>query len=378
MMQTKGARLLGLAVLVLGVAATGGCALTQELNSGAHDVIEGDQPNDVRLVKQASEEIARSNYQGAEVLLDAALEINPTNPDALYAQGAVYERTNRAEQARALYSKLAQMNAPPTLPSEDGAAPLPSLSTLASQRIAALDRATLARAAGGQAFDAAQPANGPRGLLNGDWQSRASVRLATLDELRRVGLITADEFIGRTGGAWYRAESEPNPDPNWVVTQLNLLVSYQSRGLISPADYAAERAGLLDWLAPVRSMPPLPAPPQAALPQAPMAATGAPAQPTAAAVTTPAPTAAKEAAPGVRVHLASYKSEEAASNGWKILKTTLGALLDAHDKAVERVDLGPKKGVVYRLITGPFADNKDAANFCGKLKTRHLYCTILG
>ena len=82
------------------------------------------------------------------------------------------------------------------------------------------------------------------------------------------------------------------------------------------------------------------------------------------------------AAEGAHVHLASYRSEKADRRGWKTLKKRHGDLLGNLSSRVNEVDLGPGKGVYFRVEAGPLRDQKSAVELCKKLKTRKMFCTV--
>lgn len=73
------------------------------------------------------------------------------------------------------------------------------------------------------------------------------------------------------------------------------------------------------------------------------------------------------------VQLASYKSEENARKGWELLRGKATDLLQEFDPVIRRADLGPDKGVFYRLRTPRIT--KDAADqLCNALKERGIDC----
>ena len=75
------------------------------------------------------------------------------------------------------------------------------------------------------------------------------------------------------------------------------------------------------------------------------------------------------------VHLASYRSEKAAMQGWKTLKQRHEDLLGDLPPRVHEVDLGPGKGIYFRIEAGPLNDPESAEALCEKLKTRNMFCT---
>ncbi|MDX9861754.1 MAG: tetratricopeptide repeat protein [Rhodospirillales bacterium] len=77
--------------------------------------------------------------------------------------------------------------------------------------------------------------------------------------------------------------------------------------------------------------------------------------------------------PRPAVHLASYRSREAADRGWSQLKRAHKDLLEALSAEITAINLGPK-GTFYRLNAGPLIDRNVAVDLCGKLKRRRQYC----
>lgn len=108
----------------------------------------GPTPSDENLVNKGYDEIEAGNYAYAEIYLDSALSINPSNPFALLHMAVVYERTGRNDEARALYALLIRQNPTDT----DGEVLVDenldrSVIEIARQNLAMLDREVIARAA---------------------------------------------------------------------------------------------------------------------------------------------------------------------------------------------------------------------------------------
>ncbi len=74
------------------------------------------------------------------------------------------------------------------------------------------------------------------------------------------------------------------------------------------------------------------------------------------------------------VHLASYRSKEKAEAGWRSIKRKHRKLLNKLDLKIVKVNLGPGKGVFYRLKAGPLATKTAAGRLCRKLKRRRQFC----
>ncbi|MDP6775001.1 MAG: SPOR domain-containing protein, partial [Rhodospirillales bacterium] len=83
---------------------------------------------------------------------------------------------------------------------------------------------------------------------------------------------------------------------------------------------------------------------------------------------------AKNAGPQPAVHLASYRTKKAANRGWAQLRRAHRKLLGKLKSEITKVNLGPGKGVYYRLKVGPVDSAAAANNLCRKLKKRRQYC----
>ena len=96
--------------------------------------------------------------------------------------------------------------------------------------------------------------------------------------------------------------------------------------------------------------------------------------PSANAAGDPTKMEAKKTGPRPAVHLASYRTKKAADRGWAQLRRAHRALLGKLGPEVTKVNLGPGKGVYYRLKVGPVDSADDATDLCRKLKKRRQYC----
>jgi|GEM_PF-2089342 len=76
------------------------------------------------------------------------------------------------------------------------------------------------------------------------------------------------------------------------------------------------------------------------------------------------------------VQLASYRSEADAMSGWSKLSARAGSTLGGMEPVVRRADLGPDKGIYYRLRTQGFA-KADAQSLCQSLKARDIDCLVV-
>ena len=106
-----------------------------------------------------------------------------------------------------------------------------------------------------------------------------------------------------------------------------------------------------------------------------LAAVRPPPAPSPPAPKTPA-TGASEA-PAYRVQLAAVRSLDRAQGEWDRLRRKNTDLLGKLALSVVKADLGPKKGVFYRLRAGPLADEAAARALCAKLASRKVGCLIV-
>jgi hypothetical protein len=106
-----------------------------------------------------------------------------------------------------------------------------------------------------------------------------------------------------------------------------------------------------------------------------IAAAGAAKAGTAGAAGANAEAAATEAEiTGPVLHLASFRSEESAKRAWAEANANNKATLASLKPIIKRVDLGPDKGIFYRLMTGPFKSLADAESVCIQLKQNNQFC----
>ncbi len=82
----------------------------------------------------------------------------------------------------------------------------------------------------------------------------------------------------------------------------------------------------------------------------------------------------RRSGPQPAVHLASYKSKKDADRGWKQLKKAHSGLLGGLSEEVMQVNLGPGKGIFYRLLAGPLDSKAAASSLCNKLKAKRQFC----
>ncbi len=78
--------------------------------------------------------------------------------------------------------------------------------------------------------------------------------------------------------------------------------------------------------------------------------------------------------PQPAVHLASYRSRKQAERGWTLLRRTFKKDLRGLRSEIAKINLGPGKGIFYRLKAGPLKDKAAAERLCRKLKRRRQFC----
>lgn len=123
----------------------------------------------------------------------------------------------------------------------------------------------------------------------------------------------------------------------------------KERGLISEPEYTREKAAIEKILAPTEVIPPK-------------------------SVKNIPKTSLSLKGPKPAVHLASFRSKQAAGRAWTQLRRAHNSILGKLKTEIIRVNLGRKKGVYYRLVAGPFSSTAAAAKACKQLKSRRQFC----
>ena len=302
-----------------------------------------------------------------------------------------------------------------------GAMPVPAPGTMAPQQSTASATPpgqTPAMSPGTVRTPAGARGAGPQPYLNeGDVNTMA--RFETLATLRDRGLITPDEFAERRRaniGALLPMTApapastgldRPPPPADQIIGRLNAIGRALELRAINVRQHSSERGMIVDGLLPAQPRatqnPPLP--PKGILEAADhvrrlealkeknlitaeeyakerdtIERTLAPPPPPRPAATPPGPVAvappgaAPSGGPRPAVHIASYRSEEAARNGWMQLRRAHQALLGNLQPDIARVNLGSGKGVFFRLMAGPLPSQADADRICRELKARRQFC----
>ena len=93
----------------------------------------------------------------------------------------------------------------------------------------------------------------------------------------------------------------------------------------------------------------------------------------------PPPKAVPKPAAGgdFRVQLAAVRSPERARGEWERLRRRNGDLLAKLRLFITKADLGPAKGIYFRLRAGPLASEAKAKALCASLAERKVGCLIV-
>lgn len=137
---------------------------------------------------------------------------------------------------------------------------------------------------------------------------------------------------------------------------VRMLERLKEGAYISSDEYAKERRAIEKAMQPEPTMSMVPAPGVKKSPPSEMAAIS------------------KKTGPQPAIHLASYRTRKAADRGWSQLRRAHKSLLSELSSEITRVNLGPGKGIFFRLKAGPLRDKAAAADMCRKLKSRRQFC----
>lgn len=80
---------------------------------------------------------------------------------------------------------------------------------------------------------------------------------------------------------------------------------------------------------------------------------------------------------GFGVQLGSYRDEDGPASAWEKIKADAGGILDDMEPVIARADLGPEKGVFFRLRTPSFGDRASAEQLCSELAARNVECLVV-
>ena len=77
------------------------------------------------------------------------------------------------------------------------------------------------------------------------------------------------------------------------------------------------------------------------------------------------------------IQLAAARTPESAQSEWDRMRRKHLDLLGDLGLTVTKADLGPKKGVFYRLRVGPLANEASARTLCKELSKRKMGCLVV-
>jgi hypothetical protein len=78
----------------------------------------------------------------------------------------------------------------------------------------------------------------------------------------------------------------------------------------------------------------------------------------------------------ISIHLASFREQDSARQGWRELQSAYSDLLGGLDYRISAVQLSSGRGKFYRVKAGPFTDTSSAEEICSLMKSRNAYCVL--
>ena len=217
----------------------------------------------------------------------------------------------------------------------------------------------------------ARPASPPDGLLD------AAQAVRRLEALRQAGLITSDEMaaeraaieqaIGVGPGGAPMSSRSSGGDGGMSSGGGNPFGGGQSSSVPFGQEFSQAAPGQPQML--------VPAPGGQPQSQSQSQQSRQPQQQVSGPVSDPSLLAGFDEQPaqsGWGVHLASYRSRDAARNAVSELRGQYRGLLSSLSTSVKQANLS--RGTFYRLIFGPLANRAEAQSLCVQLKRRGQYC----
>lgn len=159
-----------------------------------------------------------------------------------------------------------------------------------------------------------------------------------------------------------RSRRNPIPPPEDVIAAASMIGQLERlrfERVISDSEFEQERAAIDSYLM------------TGEIPEIGMAGESPARDATASPVSAPA------AVSKLNLHLASYRSQQAAETGWKSISKKYPNQLGGLNSVIRRVNLGADKGTFYRLMAGPVPDAARANSICQQLKRSNQYCDPL-
>lgn len=388
----------GLAFAVAAMIAVSGCT----------GIPSQEAMNTQYYINQALAGLSLGDYPYAERTASQALLQEPANPTALLIMGGVYQRTGRLQQAINAYQAAASVPGNRVVNGDmwgvEGMAPVQSVAVHA---LTALN--------GGEMPSVTTM--GPSPELGKGANYNQADRLKVLRALRQNNLISPEEYEQREGSKIPASMNGPVPTYEEVSDRLaQLTAAYATRNM-NAAQHAAEREQILNSLVPKKPTPVVldPQDPaviakkadeEAAKAKAAEDAAKAKAEAEAKAAAAPKVASGDGVAPNpaatlltgrepvrvipyepdktpatlpdanVAVHLASFRSRDAALRGWEMLKKKFPELGSLQPQ-ISTLTL-PEQGTFFRLNAGPIPSVDDAKTLCGRLKDQFCEAVFMG
>lgn len=78
-----------------------------------------------------------------------------------------------------------------------------------------------------------------------------------------------------------------------------------------------------------------------------------------------------------KVQIASLPSKAMAENEMKRLRDHHGSFFDNKPWNIQKINLGPERGVTHRLVVGAFPNHNAATKFCKRLRAEKIGCLVV-
>ncbi len=166
----------------------------------------------------------------------------------------------------------------------------------------------------------------------------------------------------------------PPEDVMQAATMISHLQTLRSRNLVSSEEFDREKRAVEQALRTGTSNPQAVAKGDAGPAKAPAAAKKVDAAAKAEADAAAAADELTAPVPGPVLHLASFRSQDAAKKAWADALDHNKTLLGQVKPVIRRIDLGPERGVFYRLMAGPYTSLAAAETACQALKQNNQFC----
>ena len=351
-------------------------------------------------------ELAKGNFVTAESHFQRALQANPKDVDALLGAGILYQNTGQITKSRQMYEAVLALR-----PEESQQFVVwNNLATRPASQIASVNLSLLDS---GEVPSAVRLGQAPAGFPGAPTTVSASptgrAPAASFGAPPPMASAQPQQAMATPGMPVTTMDSFSGGDQN-VISRFSTMRALKDQGLVTPQEYATRRqanvGALLPLTSPVRLVNPAP-PPQGLMeaadmvrrleqlrdsgyissdeytreraaiekamqPEAPKMVS-AQAAPTSLVEKDKAEKMEKPKGPQPGVHLASYRSEKQAEDGWKLIQRRHRTVLKDMEHEVAKIDLG-KKGVYYRLKAGPLKSAGEAKGICADLKKRRQFC----